>query len=465
MSSYENDIISKVCEHFRKVKTHENHVRIQKGKVTVMSLWKGPMRQHIKGYKTLSDHVDILNVKAGKEVYIPLICGASTNLDVLVKEGDNVSIGTKIAVCNERNVVPIYASVSGTVKGTVKRMHASLKPIEHLVIENDRKDTLIRSFTPLNYETADREALITFMMEAGIIGLGGAGFPAYIKYKFAKDVQKLIINAVECEPFITADYKMMQAHKEELITGILAMRKMAMASTAVIAIKKTHPDLIEFTKRVFQGISGVEVCAVPDVYPMGWERVLVREIMHKEYDKLPGEVGAIVNNATTAIAFGNALLHGSAIVEKTLTVSGTAVKHPQNVTVPVGVPVSEVVAACGGYTCDNVKLIAGGPMMGKTIVNDLFVIDRNMNAITILENKPYNSIACLRCGKCSDHCPAGLQPVKIAQAVRIKDQDTMKRLSALDCIECGLCTYICPSRLDVTENVRIAKRQLMLTKK
>ena len=302
------------------------------------------------------------------------------------------------------------------------------------------------------------------MMNAGIIGLGGAGFPTYVKYKFAKDITKLIINAVECEPFITADYKMVQAHKEEFVTGIAAMKKMAMAPEVVIAIKKTHPDLIKFVEDAIKGIEGCSVKAVPDVYPMGWERVLVREIMHKEYDRLPSEVGAIVNNATTAIAFGEALLYGKPIVTKTLTVSGNAVKEPMNVSVPVGVPASEVIAACGGYTCEEVKLIAGGPMMGKTIVNDMFVVDRNMNAITVLENKPFDSIACLRCGKCSDHCPAGLQPVRIAQANKTNDKATVEKLCAMDCIECGLCTYICPSRLDVTENVRRAKRQLMLAK-
>lgn len=431
----------------------------------MMSLFKGPMRQHIRGYKDLTDHIDIMEVKAGKEVFIPLICGPSVNLELLVKEGDSVAIGTKIAVCNERNVVPIYASVSGKVKGTQKIMHSSLKPVNHLVIENDGEYRKERSFEPLDYKSAERSALVDFMMDAGIIGLGGAGFPAYIKYKFAKDVEKLIINAVECEPFITADYKMIQVHREEFVTGVMAMKKMAMAREAVIAIKKTHPDLISFCEDIMKDCEGVRVIGVPDVYPMGWERVLVREIIHKEYDKLPGEVGAIVNNATTAIAFGEALLHGMPIVSKTLTVSGNAIKKPVNVSVPVGVPSSEVIAACGGYTCEDVKMIAGGPMMGKTIVNDKFVIDRNMNALTVLENKPFDSIACLRCGKCSDHCPAGLQPVRIAQAGKIKDKATMERLCTMDCIECGLCTYVCPSRLDVTENVRKAKRQLMLAKK
>lgn len=430
-----------------------------------MSLFKGPMRQHIHGYKDLTNHKDVLEVKAGKEVYIPLVCGPSTNIDVLVNEGDHVCIGTKIAQCNERNVVPIFASVSGTVAGRKKIMHSSLKPVEHLVIENDEKYEQIQAFEPLDYEKADRSALIDFMMNAGIIGLGGAGFPAYIKYKFAKDVNMLIINAVECEPFITADYKTIQERAKELRCGILAMKKMAMAKEAVIAIKKTHPDLITFVNNVFKEDADVSAVGVPDVYPMGWERVLVRELLHKEYDKLPGEVGAVVNNAETAIAFGDALLYGQPIVYRTLTVSGNGVKEPQNVKVPVGVPAHDVIEACGGYTSEEVKLIAGGPMMGKTIVNDQFVIDRNMNALTVLENKPFNSISCLRCGQCSDHCPAGLQPVRIASAVKINDKAAMEKLCALDCIECGLCTYICPSRLDVTENVRKAKRQLMMQKK
>lgn len=430
-----------------------------------MSLFKGPMRQHIKGYKDLTDHIDVLHVEAGKEVYIPLICGASTTLDMLVKEGDHVCIGTKIAQCNERNVVPIYASVSGTVKGVQKIMHATLKPVNHLVIENDGCHERVKAFEPLAYEKSDRETLIEFMMNAGIIGLGGAGFPAYIKYKFAKDVDVLIINAVECEPFITADYKTIQSQIKELKIGILAMKKMAMAKSVVIAIKNSHPDLIAFVNDAFNDVADVSANGVPDVYPMGWERVLVRELLHKEYDKLPGEVGAIVNNAETAIAFGEALLYGQAITSRTLTVSGTGVKHPCNVSVPVGVRAKDVIDACGGYTSDEVKVIAGGPMMGKTIVNDQFVIDRNMNAITVLENKPYSSVSCLRCGMCSDYCPAGLQPVRIAQAVKTNDKAAMEKCAAMDCIECGLCTYICPSRLDVTENVRKAKRQLALAKK
>lgn len=431
-----------------------------------MSLFLGKMRQHINGHKELSEHKDVVKVDAGKEVLIPLFATHSTNFDVFVKAGDHVKVGTKLAQCNDRMIVPIYASVSGVVTDIARKcMHATLKPVAHIAIENDGKYETTQAFAPLDYRQASKAELVEFMKNAGIVGCGGACFPTYIKYSGDAAIDTLIINAVECEPFITADYKMIQAHKEEFVAGVAAMKKMAMAPEAVIAIKKTHPDLIQFVEEAVKGMEGFSVAAVPDVYPMGWERVLVREIMHAEYEKLPGEVGAIVNNATTAIAFGDALLTGTPIVSKTLTVSGNAIKKPVNVQVPVGVPVSEIVAACGGYTCEDVRLIAGGPMMGKTIVNDKFVIDRNMNALTILENKPFDSIACLRCGKCSDHCPAGLQPVRIAQAVKTNDKKAMEKLCAMDCIECGLCTYICPSRLDVTENVRRAKRQLMLAKK
>lgn len=430
-----------------------------------MSLFIGPMRQHIPGFKALSDRKEIMKVKASKQVCIPLYAGHSSNFELLVKEGDRVRVGEKLAVCNEKMVVPIYASVAGTVVGVKKIMHSTLKPLDHVVIENDETMEKTTSFEPLDYQNASREELIDFMMNAGIVGQGGAGFPAYIKYKFAKDVKKIIINAVECEPYITADYKMTQTHIDDMLLGILAMKKMAQAEEVVIAIKKTHPDLIKQVQDSVVSINGVNVVGVPDVYPMGWERVLVRQVMKKEYDKLPSEIGAIVNNATTAIVFSQALKHGTPIIETTFTVSGDGIKEPVNICCPVGVPVKEIIEACGGYTAEDVKLIAGGPMMGKTIVNDSFVMDRAMNAITVLVTKPFESIACLRCGKCSDHCPAGLQPVRIAQAEKTKDKETMEKLCTMDCIECGLCTYICPSRLDVTETVRRAKRQILLAKK
>lgn len=430
-----------------------------------MSLFLGSMRQHIPGRKELTEKSQVLSLMPKENVYIPLIHGRSTadDFEVFVSEGDEVKVGTKLAQTNGGLFVPIYSSVSGVYRGTVKRMHNSMRPQVHMVIEPDGKQETIQAFEPKDYTSLTEQECVDFVKEAGIIGLGGAGFPTYVKYGKPDGVQCVLINAVECEPYITADYRNVMDDVDDLITGCLIMKKMAKVDTVYVCIKESHPDLIEKVKAACK--DGVQVCPVPDVYPMGWERVLVREILHKEYGMLPAEAGAIVDNATTAIAMARAFRLGEPIVRKTITVSGDGVKNPMNVSVPVGTPVNEIIEACGGYTCDSVRLIAGGPMMGKTILNDQFVIDRAMNALTILKHVEDDAIECLRCGRCSDHCPSGLQPVRIAAAVKANDVDEMIKRGASSCIECGLCTYVCPSHINVTENVRKAKRVIALKKK
>ena len=421
-----------------------------------MSLFLGSMRQHIQGRKELTEKSQVLSLMPKENVYIPLIHGRSTadDFEVFVSEGDEVKVGTKLAQTKGGLFVPIYSSVSGVYRGTAKRMHNSMRPQVHMVIEPDGKQETIQAFEPKDYTSLTEQECVDFVKEAGIIGLGGAGFPTYVKYGKPDGVQCVLINAVECEPYITADYRNVMDDVDDLITGCLIMKKMAKVDTVYVCIKESHPDLIEKVKAACK--DGVQVRPVPDVYPMGWERVLVREILHKEYGMLPAEAGAIVDNATTAIAMARAFRLGEPIVRKTITVSGDGVKNPMNVSVPVGMPVNEIIEACGGYTCDSVRLIAGGPMMGKTILNDQFVIDRAMNALTILKHVEDDAI---------DHCPSGLQPVRIAAAVKANDVDEMIKRGASSCIECGLCTYVCPSHINVTENVRKAKRVIALKKK
>jgi electron transport complex protein RnfC len=429
-----------------------------------MSLWTGPGQQHVDGHKELTNYNDIVTIDAPKTVYIPLINGLATSFEVLVKENDRVLVNTKIAVRNDNFTVPLFSPVSGVVKGVKKVMHASLKPIDHLVIENDGLYEATQSLHLMDYETSSREELIQSMMDAGIVGMGGAGFPTYIKYKFAKDIHTVVINGVECEPYITADYRMMENYMDDLIVGTLAMIKMADAKKAMITVKKTKGALIKKLQEATQAYENIEISPVPDVYPMGWERTLVYQLFKKRYDKLPSELGLIVNNATTAIAFAQAITKGQPTTHKMVTVSGDGVKSPSNVFVSIGTPASEIIAQLGGYTAENISLVAGGPMMGKTIVNDQFVVTPYTNAITVLKTKPLESIPCLRCGKCNDFCPAGLLPVRINNAEESKNIDMIAELRADLCIECGLCSYVCPSRLDVTEGVRKAKRILLLKK-
>lgn len=430
-----------------------------------MAFITGPMRKHLNGHKELTSHVDIVKIEAGEKVSIPLINMGSTAVEVLVKEGDTVKVGTKVAIRNDHFKVPLFSSVSGKVIGVQKVMHASLRPVDHLIIENDGKYEEEAPLSVIDPEAASNEELVDFMMNAGIVGCGGAGFPTYIKYRGIKGIDTLLINAVECEPYITADYKLMHDSLDELKLGVRTMKKMCGANKAYVCIKETKKDFIPTLIETFKDCADIEVKAVPDVYPMGWERTLVYEVTKKRYDKLPSEVGIVVNNATTAIAFAHAMTTGMPIVKKMVTVSGDAVNTPANVEVPVGVSAQEIVKALGGYTAEDVLLIAGGPMMGRTITNDLFVITPYSNALTILKNKQEEEVACLRCGKCSDHCPAGLQPVRINNFEKAKNIDALNKMDVMSCIECGMCTYICPSKINVTEGVRRAKRYLALQKK
>lgn len=431
-----------------------------------MSLFLGPMQQHIPGRKSLTDHSDVKDLMPKKEVFIPLYAGPVTTYDLLVKEGDHVDIGTRLANTKAAFEVPLYSSVSGTFKGLVKRPHNSMKPQLHFQIELDEEQTAVQAFAPLDWEKASQPEMVEFMKQTGIIGQGGAGFPTYVKYMNPKNITTLIINAVECEPYITADYKVVMDNVQDFIHGCRILLKMSTAAECQIAIKKSHPDLIDYVNKEIEreGVSNIRTVAVPDVYPMGGERTLVRTLLKKNFDRLPAEVGAIVNNANTAVLTARAFEKGEAISKKYLTFSGEALNYPTNVRVPVGMSVSEILEDIGGIDpkLESCKLIAGGPMMGKTMVSDQICIDRAMNAITVLKNENEEEMTCMRCGRCTAHCPVGLQPVRISNAVKLNDVNEMEKRGAMSCIECGLCTYVCPSKIQVTENVRKAKRTISM---
>lgn len=424
-----------------------------------MSLLTGPMRLHIRGHKELTLQVPVNRTIDPDMIYIPLVNGGVA-CTPCVNIGDEVKVGEKVAERNDRFYLPLFSSVSGSVVAIEKRMTSALVPAQHLVIQNDHKYTQVQPFQPIDFKAVGNEELLTFLKNAGMLGLGGAGFPTYVKYMNPEGVDTLIINAVECEPYLTADYKAIEENIALLKTGVLAFQKLATAKNVYIAIKEDKKDQIAALQNAFKD-TDVQVKAVKNVYPMGWERTLVYEIVGKRYDRLPSEVGCIVSNATTSIAFGDALTNGMPITKKYITVSGDGVKNPQNVYVPVGTTAHDIVEACGGYTNDDVFLIAGGPMMGKTVTKDEFSIAPQNNGLTILVNRHEEAIACLRCGRCTEVCPAGLSPVNIAEAGRVKDNPRLKKLQVMDCIECGLCSYVCPSKIDVTENVRVGKRLIM----
>lgn len=422
-----------------------------------MSFLTGPMNHHLDGHKEITKHADVLKTIDPDVVWIPLING-NAPCTPLVSVGDEVKVGTKIAERNDHFYLPLFSPVSGTVTGIEKFMTSGMAQAEHLRIENDHRHTEVRAFPEFDAEKASWEELLDFVKNAGMLGLGGAGFPTYVKYLKPENVELFIVNAVECEPYLTADYKNIEENIDLLKTGTLALFKLSKAEKGCVAIKEDKKEQIAALKQTFAG-TPIEIRTVPDLYPMGWERTLVFQLTGRRYDKLPIEAGCILNNASTAIALGDAIENGHPITHKYLTVSGEAVKNPQNVYVPVGTRAGEIIDACGGYKdgIEDVLLIAGGPMMGRAIPNDKFVIAPQNNGLTVMPNEDKDEVKCLRCGRCTETCPSGLQPVRIQMSAAIFDEKELNKLYVMDCIECGMCTYVCPSKIDVTENVRRAK--------
>ena len=418
--------------------------------------------KHIEGHKDLTKDNGIEVVTDPSVVgtiYVPIVGSNGKEMTLLVNEGDEVKVNTKIGV-SQGFEVPYYSSVSGKVVGKEKRFNSLVgRPVDHLVIENDFKNERV-SLPLVDVANASKEELVAALKEAGIIGLGGAGFPTYIKYQ--TDNKVVLINGCECEPYLTTDYLVMKDTCEDLVSGTKILMKAANAEKAIIAFKKGKEDLKEIVEKTVANIPEISVVEVPDVYPIGWERVLIRHIFRKEYDKLPSELGIVVDNSQTAIAVHRALLEGNAITSRVLTVSGDAIAKPGNYQVPVGVAAGALVEYLGGYTAEQVNLLAGGPMTSKGQMNDKFIIERQHGGLTILKHVERKAQACLRCGGCTNHCPAGLQPVEIKRAVEAKDVDRIIALKADKCIECGLCSYVCPSNIEVTEAIKKAKLQLRI---
>ena len=425
-----------------------------------MTFLIGPMQHYIEGRKEFTEEKEVLKVDCD-EVAISMMVGSHLATPV-VNIGDHVKIGQLIGKREDKFYVPVFSSVSGEVVAIEKRMSARLTPADHIVIKNDHKDEKVK-FSDISLDSS-REQVIDYMKETGLLGQGGAGFPAYIKYSTDK-CETLIVNAVECEPYITADICNIDNNLEDFKDGVKLAFRISDAKKCYIGIKKTHQKTISKLKELFANEEGIEVKELKDVYPMGWERTLVYSILKKRYDKLPIEVGAIVSNATTLITLAQTIKTGTFVYERYVTVAGRYLNESHNIICRYGTPISALFEACGGIAIDPAIIIMGGPMMGTSVTSDKVVITPVTNAVLVFDYHVIDSWSCLRCGRCVEHCPSSLEPVSISEAYQFTDVDRLKTLHVTDCIECGMCTYICPSKIEVTENVRRAKKLLALKAK
>ncbi len=416
----------------------------------------------IDGRKSMSKTLPLREYLNPQYVYIPLLQQASP-LKRVVEVGADVTIGQVVALREGFGAIPIHASVSGKVTAVKKVWHASGRMVDAIEIQNDfqnRMDDSIRPEADIPGLTSGQ--LIEKMRLAGLSGLGGAGFPTYVKYQAKCPFEVIIVNAVECEPYLTCDYMITMAYPEKLLKGLSYFMRAAGVKRGVVAFKNYNTHIREALEPLLPAYPGIEIFETKDIYPAGWEKYIVQQITGKNYVGLPGEAGAIVDNAASTIVFCDMVEKNIPLISRVITISGEGIKNPQNFFVPLGTPVKDLIALCGGYAdgLDPAKAwyIAGGPMTGRAILIDELIVNDTLGAL-IVQPMPEerNHPACLGCGRCADVCPVYLSPTEIKRAAEAKDAAAVKELNTQKCMQCGLCSYVCPSHIEISDAVGKAK--------
>ena len=418
-------------------------------------------KTQIPKFKKMSTTKKINIYNKPKTVYIPLISQSDTDLTVLVKKGDYVFKGTIVGKSKGNLRIPVHSSVSGTVLDIEEMTVFNGEKVRCVAIENDFKEKVEKRVSvKKEIDLYEKEQFIEIIKEAGIVGLGGAGFPTYVKYNTTEKINTLIVNAVECEPYITADYMLMMSKCEEILEAIDAILDIFHIEEAIIAIKKNNPTLKNHLNNFIGTYLKIKLVEVPPFYPMGWERQLVKEVKKVCYTKLPIEEGIIVNNVSTIYAIYEALKYDRPLTERIVTFTGEMLKEPQNVLVKLGTPAREVINFIGGYKDNSdIKFVAGGPMMGLNLPSDDLIITSNLNCVLVLaDHDSALPSECIRCGKCVSICPAKLSPVLIKD--NLKKPARIRELGADHCVECGLCSYICPAKIPIREFVKEGKKKI-----
>lgn len=385
----------------------------------------------------------------------------------LVKKGDAVTVGQKIGD-NTGLCVPVHSPVSGTVKAVEMRAHTSGTTMLSVVIENDHQCTLCEDVQPRTQEQVDAlspEELMEIIHEAGIVGMGGATFPTHVKLSSGLGkVDTIIVNAGECEPYITADDRLCREMPEQVISGVKVIMKVFGLDSAHIAIEDNKPQAAKALQACLCTADGISVDILPAMYPQGAEKQLIQAVTGRQVPSggLPAAVGCAVFNAATCKAIHDAVYEGMPLIRRVVTVSGNIVMEPKNLLVPIGTSFNDLMEAVG--TSQNpYKVLSGGPMMGVTQYDLSVPTIKGTNAVTILKYGGRRRIyhpQCIRCGRCMDACPMRLMPVLMYKALVGGDVVQMKELNMMDCIECGCCAYVCPARIPLVLGFRSGKQRI-----
>lgn len=420
---------------------------------------------HPGDFKSATNAKPVEPARPPATVVIPLAQHIGAPCEPLVAVGDEVKMGQKIGDSKGFVSAPVHSSVSGKVTQIGTTNHPLGRTVQAIFIENDGQDTWHEDVKPNpNYQDLSVDELKKIIREAGIVGMGGATFPTHVKLSPPPDkkIDYVLVNAAECEPYLTSDHRAMLEKSRDIIEGLKIVMKVVNAPKAYVGIEDNKPDAVEAMKKAAEGEENIEVHALHTKYPQGAEKQLIKVFTGREVPSggLPMDVGCVVQNVGTCVAIWEAVRYGKPLIERIVTITGSGINEPKNMLVRVGTMIPEVVEQCGGFKENIRKMILGGPMMGLAQGSPELPVIKGTSGILCLTDEEvqlWDIKPCIKCAKCVEVCPVSIMPLFIGSSVEQGMYDKAEAYNAMDCIECGCCTYICPAKRPLVQWIRMAK--------
>ena len=422
--------------------------------------------------KDFSKDMPISPLKPGKELVFLLSQHIGAPAKAVVKKGDRVLVGSMIAEAGGFVSAPVFSSVSGVVKTIEKRRNAVGDMTDAVIVENDDLYEAVPVKSPADLKELSKTDIIERIKEAGVVGMGGAGFPTHVKLspKEPDKIEYVLVNGAECEPYLTSDYRCMLEHPDEIVGGLECMLKLFDNASGVICIEDNKPEAIKVLEKAVEGHERMRVATMKTKYPEGAERCMIDAITGRKVNSkmLPADAGCVVDNIDTVIAIYDAVINGRPLIHRIFTISGDAVTNPRNYEVPVGMSYKEIIEDAGGFKEPPEKIISGGPMMGFALYDLDIPVTKTSGAITCFLKDSVSKAEetpCIKCGRCVRGCPARLLPYKLCDLAENKDMESFEASYGLECVECGSCSYSCPAKRPLAANIKAMRRTLMASKR
>lgn len=421
--------------------------------------------------KELSKDKPIKEILPKGELVYPLSQHIGAPANPIVAKGDRVLVGQKIAEAGGFVSAPVYASVSGTVKAIEPRRVVTGDSIMSIIVENDGLYEDVGFYPVAPIDKLTKEDILDAVKEAGIVGMGGAGFPTHVKLspKEPENIEYVIANCAECEPYLTSDYRRMLEEPEKVIEGLKIILKLFDKAQGILAIEDNKPDCIKLFRQLTKDETRISVQALKTKYPQGGERTLIYATTGRKINSsmLPADVGCVVNNVDTIVAVYNAVVQGKPLLERIVTVTGDAIENPRNYKVHLGMSYNELLEVAGGFKGTPEKVICGGPMMGFGIFDLNVPITKTSTALLALTKDEVSAMEpgpCINCGRCVEVCPGRVIPSRLADMAEHFDEEGFLANDGMECCECGCCSYICPAKRPLTQQIK-SMRKIQLAKK